>query len=69
MKPAVKKGLIAAAVCLFVVVFDQLLKIWVKTNLQLGDQIIIFDWVRIAFVENNGMAFGMELGSKLFLTL
>ena len=69
MKPAVKKGLIAAAVCLFVVVFDQLLKIWVKTNLQLGDQIIIFDWFRIAFVENNGMAFGMELGSKLFLTL
>lgn len=69
MKPAVKKGLIAAAVCLFVVVFDQLLKIWVKTNLQLGDQIIIFYWFRIAFVENNGMAFGMELGSKLFLTL
>ena len=69
MKSAVKKGLIAAVVCLFVVVFDQLLKIWVKTNLQLGDQIIIFDWFRIAFVENNGMAFGMELGSKLFLTL
>ncbi len=69
MKPAIKKGIAAIAACLVVVVLDQLLKIWVKTNLQLGEQIVVFDWFRIAFVENNGMAFGMELGSKLFLTL
>lgn len=69
MKPTIKKGIAAIAACLVVVVLDQLLKIWVKTNLQLGEQIVVFDWFRIAFVENNGMAFGMELGSKLFLTL
>lgn len=35
----------------------------------LGQEFVIADWFRIYFIENNGMAFGMELGSKLFLTL
>ena len=69
MKPSTKRGVIALTTCLVVILLDQLLKIWVKTNLQLGEQVVIFDWFRIAFVENNGMAFGMEIGSKLFLTL
>lgn len=34
-----------------------------------GEDIEIFSWFHIRFVQNNGMAFGMELGSKLFLTL
>lgn len=48
------------------------MKIWVKTNLSIGDEIIIFDWFVIHFVENNGFAFGWEFfGSvgKLFLTI
>ncbi len=35
----------------------------------LGEEIEIFSWFKILFIENNGMAFGMELGSKLFLSL
>lgn len=42
---------------------DQLLKIWVKTHMQLGDPAItvIPDWFQLRFVENPGMAFGMRL--------
>lgn len=51
---------------------DQLLKIWVKTHMALGEAITIFDWFQLRFVENAGFAFGMELGvdwGKLFLSL
>jgi len=40
--------------------------------MNLGEKIPIFDWFRIHYIENNGMAFGMELGGtfgKLSLTL
>ncbi len=44
---------------------DQLLKIWVKTNMRIGEAFIIFDdWFQIRFVENNGAAFGMQLGAS-----
>lgn len=55
-----------------ILALDQCLKIWVKTNLVLGESILITDWFQIHFIENNGMAFGIELGGdigKLFLTL
>lgn len=51
---------------------DQILKIWIKTNMMLGQEYKIFDWFIIHFVENNGMAFGMELGGsfgKMFLSI
>lgn len=63
------KGLLALGVILLVVALDQLLKIWVKTNFYLGEDYRIADWFQLVFVQNNGMAFGMEMGSKLFLTL
>lgn len=63
------KGLLASAVILGVLIIDQISKIIVKTNMYLGEEIEIFSWFKILFVENNGMAFGMELGSKLFLTI
>ena len=47
---------------------DQCVKIWVKTHMALHDVIDITGWFKIAFVENNGMAFGMELVDKIFLT-
>ena len=44
-------------------IIDQVVKIWVKTHMQLGDSFNVFgNWFKILFVENNGMAFGMELG-------
>ncbi|MBB6275985.1 lipoprotein signal peptidase [Porphyromonas circumdentaria] len=48
---------------------DQIIKLWVKQNMVLGDQIKVFDWFYIYFVENPGMAYGIEIGSKLFLSL
>ena len=57
-----------------VLVIDQALKIWVKTNLHYGEEFTILglDWARIHFVENEGMAFGISLGGstgKLALSL
>lgn len=49
-------------------VIDQLVKIWVKTHMAIGESIVITDWFRLTFVENNGMAFGMELFDKYLLT-
>jgi signal peptidase II len=51
---------------------DQIIKIYVKTNFILGEEVFVFDWFRIHFTENNGMAMGFEFGGKtgkLFLTL
>ena len=51
-----------------VVVIDQIIKIWVKTHFFYREEFMITDWFRLVFIENNGMAFGMEFGSKLILT-
>ena len=49
------------------VIIDQAIKIAVKTNMCLGEGIMVFgEWCQIRFIENNGMAFGMELFGKLF---
>lgn len=64
-----RKQLIAIALVIVLIAIDQLIKIAVKTHMAIGDQIVIADWFRICFIENNGMAWGMELGSKLFLSL
>ena len=58
-------------------IVDQILKIWVKTDFMLGEEVIIFpDWFRLRFIENNGAAFGMQISSagafdwgKLLLSL
>ncbi len=49
-----------------VLILDQWIKIWVKTHMQLGEEFVLIDsWARIHFVENNGIAFGMELAGKV----
>lgn len=63
------KGIVATLIILVVVILDQALKIWIKTNFYLGEDYKIFSWFYLYFIENNGMAFGMEFGSKLLLTL
>ena len=63
------KGRLALLIILAVVVIDQAIKIWVKTHFYLGEDYEIASWFQLVFVENNGMAFGMEMGSKLFLSL
>ena len=59
-------AIIAAAV---IIIADQILKIWVKTHFYLGEGYEILPFFELRFVQNNGMAFGMEFGSKLLLSL
>ncbi len=59
---------------IFSVLFiDQFIKYWIKTNLFIGEEIpVLGNWFIIHFTENNGMAFGVELGGsygKLALSL
>ena len=63
------RGLIEACIIAIVIIIDQILKFWVKTNFYLGEDMEIFPWFHLLFIENNGMAFGMTIGSKLLLTL
>ena len=74
MKKEGSRGLIWSFVVIFLVLlFDQILKIWVKTSMTLGqDTSVIGSWFRLLFVENNGMAFGWLGGGgilKLALSL
>ena len=49
-----------------VLLLDQVLKIWIKTHMYLGEEFnVIGNWFRIHFTENNGMAFGLELGGSM----
>ena len=56
-----------------ILVIDQVVKIWIKTHMHIGEEIaLIGDWCLIHFIENEGMAFGMAFGGsvgKLILTL
>ena len=64
------KKVISTALSL--VIADQILKFWIKTNMFLGQEFKIFDWFIIHFTENNGMAFGLEFGGdtgKIMLSL
>ena len=63
------KGKIALGVVFLMLLVDQLSKIWIKTHMQLHESIEITPWFYIYFTENNGMAFGIEIISKLFLSI
>lgn len=48
-----------------ILIIDQILKIWIKTHMHLGEEFHLFgNWGMIHFIENNGMAFGMQLGGS-----
>lgn len=64
-----KRGWLAALLVLAILIIDQVIKIWVKTHMTLHEQIEILSWFKIVFIENNGMAYGMEIGSKLVLSI
>ena len=59
----------AIGITVAILLIDQILKIWVKTHMTLHEMLTITSWFKICFVENNGMAYGMEFGSKLLLSL
>lgn len=64
-----RQGRLALVIILSVLLIDQISKVLVKTNMSLGQSFEITSWFQISFVENNGMAFGMEIIGKLFLSL
>ena len=68
MKKYFSKGYLATFIVIAVLIIDQIIKILVKTNMYWHESIRITDWFYIYFTENNGMAFGMEIFDKLFLT-
>lgn len=64
----------AIVIIIVILLIDQVSKVYIKTNFVLSEEIKVLglDWVRIHFLENNGMAWGKEFGGpsgKLFLTL
>lgn len=61
----------ASLLVLIILIIDQVSKIYIKTNFMLGEEIKVFEWFRILFVENDGMAWGAKIpGSygKILLT-
>ena len=57
-----KKSLI---VIIMVLLIDQISKFWIKTSMTIGESFpVLGDWFQIYFIENNGMAFGWELGAE-----
>lgn len=60
-------------IIILILTVDQVLKFWIKTNLSIGDEIVVAkDWFILHFVENNGMAFGFEFAGeygKMFLSI
>lgn len=57
-----KKSLL---IILLVLIFDQILKVWIKLNMTIGEEIpVLGNWFNLYFTENNGMAFGMQLGGE-----
>lgn len=72
---SLKKSLI---LIIAILVVDQVSKVYIKTNFVLGESVIVFDWFKILFIENEGAAWGTKLSDilpisesagKLFLTI
>ncbi|GAA4246419.1 lipoprotein signal peptidase [Winogradskyella damuponensis] len=69
----------ATFVIVVILLIDQISKVYIKTHFQLGEDITVFSWFKIAFIENDGMAWGTKLSdfvsfisdetAKLVLTL
>lgn len=62
----------AYLIVIIILVVDQISKLYIKTNFVLGEEIKVFDFFRIHFIENEGMAWGTKIPGdygKLFLTL
>ena len=68
-----KRSYLIILTIVLILLLDQVLKVWVKTNMFLGEEYsVIGDWFLIHFTENEGMAFGMTLGGgygKLALSI
>ena len=67
--PIKKRAILAVSTILSILVIDQIIKIAVKTHMFLHESIDVTDWFKICFVENRGMAFGMDFIGTTFLSI
>lgn len=58
-----KYTLLAASVIAAVLIIDQIIKVWIKTHFYIGEDFEIASWFHLRFVQNDGMAFGLNLFS------
>ena len=69
----VSKGVRITLLVVLLLIIDQVVKVLVKTNMSIGESIhVAGNWFQILFIENNGMAFGLQFGEgfgKLALSL
>ncbi|TRX40457.1 lipoprotein signal peptidase [Flavobacterium restrictum] len=61
-----------ASLLIFIILLvDQVSKIYIKTHFILGEEVQVFEWFKILFIENKGMAWGTEIPGqygKIILT-
>lgn len=69
IREVLTNGRMAILLVIAILLIDQTIKIWVKTNMTLHESITVLPWFKICFIENNGMAYGMEIGSKVVLSV
>ncbi len=61
----ISPGKSAILFILLILIADQALKIWIKTTMVIGQEIpLLGQYGMLHFIENNGMAFGMEIGGR-----
>ena len=68
MKRLLTQGRLSVGIIILVLLIDQIIKVAVKTSMYFHESIRVADWFYIYFTETNGMALGMEIFGKLFLT-
>lgn len=69
MKKETKQGLLLTLFVIVLLVIDQAIKVWIKTNMCLHESIHVTDWFYLSFIENNGMAYGMTFIPKYALSI
>lgn len=69
MTKAKRQAILAVILIAAIIVIDQWIKIYIKTHFVLHESYKVTSWFYLSFIENNGMAFGMQVGSKLLLTM
>lgn len=69
MKSIISQRHLSIFIVFTVLIIDQVVKVLVKTRMYYGESIHITDWFYITFIENNGMAFGLQIIPKVIQTI
>ena len=69
LSPTNKRLCLSAATMLAVIVIDQIIKVYVKTHFLLHESVDVTPWFKLVFIENRGMAFGMDFIGTAVLTV